>query len=137
LKKEEEMEEKESKVTEKVRESVSKAYELGEDLVQALTKITKEVVHTAKDEDLSTKEKLLKLANEALEGAKQGAKNAQPATEEFLKKASKVIGETIKENAPKVASFTQDALKGFYEGARDVYVSKKPHSKKSCRQDEE
>lgn len=136
LQKEEEMEEKESKVTEKVREGVTKAYELGEDLVQALTRITKEVIHTAKDEELSTKEKLLKLANEALEGAKQGAKAAQPTTEEFLKKASKVIGETIKENAPKVASFTQDALKGFYEGARDVYVSKKPQSKKPCCKDE-
>jgi hypothetical protein len=75
------MEDKESKVTKAVREGVVKAFDIGEDIVQAIGRITKEVIRTAKDEDLSNKEKVQKLAQEALEGAKQGAKTVQPPTE--------------------------------------------------------
>ena len=64
------------------------------------------------------------MAHEALEGAKQGLKTAQPPTEEFVKKASKSIAEAIKVAAPKVAHFAQEAFKGIYEGAKDVYTSK-------------
>ncbi len=115
----------ESKVTKSVRDGVNKALELGEDFVQALCRVTKEVVHTVKEEDLSTKEKVNKLANEALEGAKQGAKSIQPQTEEFVKKASKSIVDSIKVAAPKVAHFAQEALVGMYEGAKDYYDQKK------------
>ncbi|MBN2459993.1 MAG: HD domain-containing protein [Candidatus Cloacimonetes bacterium] len=123
--KEDKMQKEESKVTQVTREAVKKAYDMGEDVFKALSKITKEIVVTAKDEDLSSKEKVQKLAKEAYEGAKQGARNVQPDAEEFVKKASKAIMEAIKVAAPKVAHFTQDAFKGIYEGAKDVYESKK------------
>jgi len=127
---EEIMENKENKITEAVKEGVIKAYDLGEDVVQAIGKITKEIISTAKEEELSTKEKVQKLAQEALEGAKQGVKKAQPPTEEFLKKAGKSIIEAIKVAAPKVSHFAQDAFKGVYEGAKDVYDHKKEEKEK-------
>jgi len=123
------MEINESKVTKKVREGVIKAYDLGEDLVQAVGRITREIISTSKEEDLSSKEKVQKLVNEALEGAKQGIKTAQPSTEDFMKKASRSIGDAVKVAAPKVAHFAQEALKGIYEGAKDVYESKKGEKK--------
>lgn len=125
ISKEENMEKQESKVTRTTREGVKKAYDVGEDIVQALSRIVKEIVKTAKTEDMSTKEKVHKLAQEALEGAKEGAKAAQPDAEEFVKKASHVIVDSIKKAAPKVAHFAQDAFVGLYEGAKDVYESKK------------
>ncbi len=67
------MEKSESKVTKTVREGVIKAYDIGEDIVHAVGSITKEIVRTAKDEELTTKGKVQTLAKEALEGAKQGA----------------------------------------------------------------
>jgi len=127
---EEFMENKENKITEAVKDGVIKAYDLGEDVVQAIGKVTKEIISTAKEEDLSTKEKVQKLAQEALEGAKQGIKKAQPPTEEYLKKAGKSIVEAIKVAAPKVSHFAQDALKGVYEGAKDVYDQKKEDKEK-------
>lgn len=126
---EEDMADQESKVTKTVREGMNKALEVGEDVIQALGRITKEIVHTAKEEDLSTKEKVQKLANEALEGAKEGVKSAQPQTEEFVKKASKSIVESIKVAAPKVSHFAQEALKGMYEGAKDFYDQRKEGKK--------
>lgn len=131
------MEDKESKVTKAVREGVVKAFDIGEDIVQAIGRITKEVIRTAKDEDLSNKEKVQKLAQEALEGAKQGAKTVQPPTEEFVKKASKTIIETIKVAVPKVAHFTGEAFKGVYEGAKNVYESKKDSDEEKKEEEEE
>ncbi len=129
--KEDTMENNESKVTKTTRDAVKKAYDVGEDVVKALSRITKEIVHTAKEEDLSNKEKVQKLAREALEGAKQGAKSAQPEAEEFLKKAGKTIIDAIKIAAPKIAHFTHGALKGVYEGAKDVYDEKHLEDKKT------
>ncbi len=123
------MEKSESKVTKTVREGVIKAYNLGEDIFHAVSKVTKEIVKTSKDEELTTKEKVQSLAKEALEGAKQGAKVVQSETKEFAPKAGKVIIEAIKVSAPKVAHFTKEAFTGIYEGAKDVYDTKKGESK--------
>ena len=46
-----------------------------------------------------------------------------------MKKASRSIGDAVKVAAPKVAHFAQEALKGIYEGAKDVYESKKGEKK--------
>ncbi|NQV17339.1 MAG: hypothetical protein HQ534_02180 [Armatimonadetes bacterium] len=119
------MEKSESKVTKTVRDGVIKAYNLGEDIVHAVGSITKEIIKTSKDEELTTKEKVQTLAKEALEGAKQGAKVVHSESKEFAPKAGKAIFEAIKFSAPKVAHFAKEAFTGIYEGAKDVYETKK------------
>lgn len=131
------MEKSESKVTKAVREGVIKAYDIGEDIVHAVGSITKEIIKTSKDEELTTKEKVQTLAKEALEGAKQGAKAVQSESKEFTPKAGKAIIEAIKYSAPKVAHFTKEAFTGIYEGVKDVYETKKDESKEKKEEGKE
>ncbi len=122
---------KENKVSEKVKDAVVNAIHAGEDVVKVLGNITKEIISTAKDEELETKEKAQKLAKEALEGAKEGYKKAKPPTEEFVKKAAETIGENFKEHAPKVANFVKEIFSGIVEGTKEVI----DESKKKAQSD--
>lgn len=111
---------KESKVSSTVKDGVIKAIHAGEDVVKAVGNITKEIIKTAKNEELNTKEKTQKLAKEALQGAKDGYTKVQPSAEEFAKKASKSISEAFKAQAPKVAHFAKDVFDGIVDGAKEV-----------------
>jgi isopropylmalate/homocitrate/citramalate synthase len=84
--KEETMEKLESKVALKVHDAVVKALRAGEDAGIAAKNVIKEIVTTAKDDELDTKAKVSKLTKEALRGAKEGNTKAQPTVEDFLKK---------------------------------------------------
>ncbi|MDO9577673.1 MAG: hypothetical protein Q7J16_07285 [Candidatus Cloacimonadales bacterium] len=118
----------ESKVTSKVKDGVIKAFHAGEDVVKAVGNVTKEIISTAKAEDMNTKEKAQKLAKDAFQGAKDGYTKVQPSVEDFAKKASKIIFDTFKTYAPKVAHFTKDVFEGIVDGAKEVIDEKK----KSC-----
>lgn len=126
-----------SKTREKVHDAVVKAIHTGEDVLKAVRNITKEIIKTSKTEDLSTKEKVETLTKEALQGAKDGYTKAKPPTEEFLKKASKTINETIKENAPKVAHFAQEVYQGIVSGTKDFLAEKKQRKTESEEENEE
>ncbi|MCK4956731.1 MAG: hypothetical protein KAS49_03780 [Candidatus Cloacimonetes bacterium] len=117
-------------VSKKVQEAVVKAIHAGEDVAKAISSATKEIIATSKDEELETKEKVQKLAKEALEGAKQGFEKAKPSAEEFAKKASVTIGKSFKEYTPKVAKFVKDVFEGVFDGAKEVIDEKK--SSKCC-----
>lgn len=123
----------EKKVSKIVHDAVVKAIHAGEDVVGAVGNITKEIISTIKAEDLDNKEKAQKLAKEALEGAKEGFEKAKPPTEEFVKKASVIIGEAFKENAPKVADFVKDVFTGIVDGTKEVIAE---HKKPCCGSEE-
>ena len=65
------MGEEESKVTKVVREGVVKAYEKGENLIIAVSEITRGVVKKTLAETQPTKEKVESLARDAMKGAIQ------------------------------------------------------------------
>lgn len=124
------MENKESKITLKVKDGVIKAFHAGEDIVKAVGNITKEIITTTKDEELNTKEKAQKLAKDALDGAKDGYTQVKPGVEDFAKKAAEKISETFKVYAPKIAHFTKDVFDGIVDGTKEVIDESK--KKKSC-----
>jgi len=112
-------------VRKKVQDAVVKAIHAGEDVAAAIKNVTREIISTSKDEQLETKEKVQKLAKEALEGAKLGFEKARPSAEEFAKKASSTIGESIKEYAPKVGKFMKDVFEGVRDGTKEAMGEKK------------
>ena len=136
LKEEVKMEKQESKIAKKVHDAVVKAIHTGEDVGKAVKNVVTEIISTSKDEELNTKEKVSKLANEALQGAKEGYTKAQPSLEEFLKKTSKNISETLKTNLPKVTQFTKEFFEGLVEGAKDVIEEKKEAKKEEDKSEE-
>ncbi|RLC51296.1 MAG: hypothetical protein DRI23_05265 [Candidatus Cloacimonadota bacterium] len=125
----------ESKVANTVKDGVIKAIHAGEDVVKAVGNVTKEIIKTAKDDEMNTKEKAQKLAKEALQGAKEGYTKVQPPAEEFAKKAAKSISDAFKAHAPKVAKFTKDVFDGIVDGTKEVIDENK--KKSGDDQDEE
>ncbi len=130
-----EMENKESKISQKVKDGVIKAYHAGEDIVKAVGNVTKEVISTTKNEELNNKEKAQKLAKEALEGAKEGFNQVKPPVTDFARKASKTISDNFKAHAPTVAHFVKDVFEGIVDGAKEVIDETK--KKSCCEEDEE
>lgn len=112
--------EEKSTVTEKVKEVVINTIHTGEDILKAVSNITKEIINTTKDEDLDTKEKASKLAKDALNGVKEGCSKALPKAETIFKSSSAKIKVSFKEKGPIVAKFAKDVYEGIIEGTTEV-----------------
>ncbi|MFC1585296.1 hypothetical protein ACFL5V_07100 [Fibrobacterota bacterium] len=142
------MEQEESKTTQKVRESIVKAAEAGENLSRRISEITRKAVKEAiekhgpdikKVEQVSREVatgfikavnesglKMLGLFNEAIAGISQGAESLGDKASAAAKSAAeKTIG-VIRDTKDRAGELARDAAKGVMQGIKEVSEREAP-----------